>query len=88
MLLSFRGEGAAEESSASTEDLEFQAPKNTSEGAEHFTLFLFREGCNFLLYNQNLHLFQPKNHMSGWMLHQEAWRPLGVMYLKETCEST
>ncbi|NWS23497.1 LRMP protein, partial [Polioptila caerulea] len=37
-------EGATEEeSSASTEDLEFQVPKNISEGTEHFTLFLFRK---------------------------------------------
>ncbi|NXX27449.1 LRMP protein, partial [Nicator chloris] len=36
-------EGATEESSASTEDLEFQIPKNISEGAEHFTLFLLRK---------------------------------------------
>ncbi|NXA75019.1 LRMP protein, partial [Thryothorus ludovicianus] len=34
-------EEATEESSASTEDLEFQVPKNISEGAERFTLFLF-----------------------------------------------
>ncbi|NXL78304.1 LRMP protein, partial [Leptocoma aspasia] len=35
-------EGATEESSSSTEDLEFRVPKNISEGVEHFTLFLFR----------------------------------------------
>ncbi|NXO09596.1 LRMP protein, partial [Oriolus oriolus] len=36
-------EGAAEESSASMEDLEFQVPRNISEGAECFTVFLFRK---------------------------------------------
>ncbi|NXN88409.1 LRMP protein, partial [Bombycilla garrulus] len=36
-------EGATEESSASTEDLELQVPKNISEGAEHSTLFLFKK---------------------------------------------
>lgn len=39
MLLSFREEGATEESSASAEDLEFQVHKNVSEGAEHFYCF-------------------------------------------------
>ncbi|NWW82900.1 LRMP protein, partial [Climacteris rufus] len=36
-------DAATEKSSESMEDLEFQTPKNVSEGAEHFTLFLFRK---------------------------------------------
>ncbi|NXM31428.1 LRMP protein, partial [Oxyruncus cristatus] len=56
-----RWEGSAtEESSASMEDLELQAPKNISEGADHYTLSLSRENSPFLLYNQNPHLFSAK----------------------------
>ncbi|NXB74217.1 LRMP protein, partial [Donacobius atricapilla] len=58
-------EGATEESSASTEDLEFQAPKNISEGAEHFTLSV-QESFTFLLYNEIPPPFSAKK-MHVWM---------------------
>lgn len=86
MLPCFREDGASEEPTASMEDLEFKVHKNTSEGAEHFIQFLFRK-TPLSYSNQIPHPFQQKRCVSRWMLHQEAWRPLGAMCLKEMCKS-
>ncbi|NXU12621.1 LRMP protein, partial [Pardalotus punctatus] len=55
-------DGAIEESSASAEDLEFQVPRNVSEGAECFTLSVW-ENSLFLLYNQSPPLSAKKTHV-------------------------
>lgn len=43
MLPCFREDGATKEQTASMEDLQFKVHTNTSEGADHFILFLFRK---------------------------------------------